>query len=48
MNEKLSMVLIATVSQNERLFKVSPPTGSHVVGSIKEMAQDRHVDTTDH
>jgi len=31
-------------SENERLFKVRPPTGSHVdrkSGSVKEMVQDR-------
>jgi len=35
--------LIATVFQNDRLFKVRRPTGSHVhrkSGSIKEMARD--------
>jgi len=40
-------------SENERLFKVSPPppTGSHIhrkSGSIKEMVQDRHVVTEHH
>ena len=41
--------LIATVFQNDRLFEVSGPTGSHIhpkSGSIKEMARDRHIVTT--
>jgi len=38
--------LIATVFQNDRLFAVRRPTGSHIhpkSGSIKEMARDRHI-----
>jgi len=43
--------LIATVFQNDRLFNVRRPAGSHIhpkSGSIKEMARDRHIVTTHH
>ena len=42
--ESIYGLLSQLFSKNERLFKVRPPTGSHVhrkSGSIKEMAQGR-------
>ena len=38
-------------SKNDRLFKVRHHTGGHIhpkSGSVKEMAQDRHIVTTHH
>ena len=51
MNEKVSVVFNRNCFPKMTLFKVRPPTGSQVhrkSGSIKEMVQNRQVDTTDH
>jgi len=51
MNGNIYMVFNRNCFPKMTLFKVRPPTGSQVhrkSGSIKEMVQNRQVDTTDH